>query len=1410
MARPPVATPLPTAFVPPTLLPPGRRQWVGGGRLRTPSRRPPAVAPPAVAGGGGGGSGGGGGPSALPPSPITALARGRLPDEEVFFNPKTPADDAPQPVKRRGRGPARRGRGGATGIGRGGSAAAAAAALKAKSARAAAAAENAAPASYFDAIDAEGLRLDGGGDAASLDDDGLLATVTGAVCIEDLFGNAPRLGEEEGSRLEMVRSSPGHVAAAAAAAPGVMPGPASRGQEERVADGGPLRGLPLDYTPPTATSAAGAAGVRMTTPPEKVWVEGTLDGDLSQLSQPSSSSQPPGASSTTAARRAQINPVYSPDVRDVLDEREALRAAAAAAVAAQGGADGGEEGDAAPPPPPPSAAAGGLRRGSTTSLAPADAPVRGSAVASAADAITGAPTNGVNGGGSDDGSGSDGSDDSGGGGGWGRFDANGIRLRTGGAVAPVTAGTSGLATGAATTSPLAARSGGWSMADAGASAAAAANADVTRAANEGRRRALVADVLSPADDGGVGATKTGANGAAPAAAGVATVGDLASAGMSPEGVAMEAQGQSFVDAMRTAVGSSHAAPDAAEVRAAAEAAASAPVTVLSIGALVSHPRNGIGRFRGLERSGDQEYAVVEYRDGDIYLPAAQLDSLTPVIETAEEVKAGGRHLDAIASVQAYNDLKARRGRARARALTRDKIRKQLVNLGALYTARQSLSRPPYAVHAEAEAAFAEDCSFALTPDQEVAIGEVLRDLSDRARPMERLVVGDVGFGKTEVALRATVRVLLNGFQVAVLAPTTILAQQHYETFVERLAALPVGGAMSGGVRVACLTRFTKHKVKRETLEALASGVVNVVVGTHLVLSDKVQFARLGLLVVDEEHRFGVNQKEKMRARFPSVDTAFLSATPIPRTLHLSLAGLRDASILSTPPPGRKPVITYVAPLGAGHVRSALSTELARGGQVFYVVPRISGLDATVAWVEDLIPGLRVLAAHGEMRDLEARIWSFAMGEADVLVCTTIIENGINMPRVNTIIVQDASYFGLAQLHQLRGRVGRSRQQAYAWMFHPVTESVSSAAGKDGVITRGRLAKARRPGGAQNDASERLQALAELSELGAGFAIAQRDMQLRGIGTVLGVEQHGHSAVGGDEYAAMLTEELERARRIGIQGTGRGVTLPGRMAAAASNPSGGANGESMPPGDSNVEDWVIDAATGELVPAPTAGVGAFGTAGEASDAPAPLSVLVLPPPATTTEVYLPVPSLIPSSYISDFELKMAAYSLLARCRSPLELTAATERLTRVYGPPPRSVNQYVRLVSLKLTARRLGISRVYTDRQHIALDWAIHPDALALLIAVLPEARDRARLEGCPSEERVLARGLSICEGDVQLGKLTTWFDAWVVAASRGFDERELIGVSKVAAKRRAAAAEAAERKVGGGPKGPIDVADWRP
>lgn len=542
--------------------------------------------------------------------------------------------------------------------------------------------------------------------------------------------------------------------------------------------------------------------------------------------------------------------------------------------------------------------------------------------------------------------------------------------------------------------------------------------------------------------------------------------------------------------------------------------------IIRQGDLVLHKRHGVGRFRGVERTVTQgyrshspahgvpqserpvqEFAVIEYRDGDVYVPFSHFEVIRRLLP--EECKQVQR-LDTISGSASYADSSnggpnARRAKFHARVKTREKIRKQLVNLHGLYAERTSLTRDPFPSHGEVESAFAESCEFELTDDQHIALAQVFRDMSERQNPMDRLLCGDVGFGKTEVAIRAAFRAVCAGKQVAILAPTTILAQQHYETICERF--------QSAGVNVTtqCLTRFVARKKSKETKEGVSRGEVDVVVGTHTLLSDTFRFKQLGLLIVDEEHRFGVNQKEKIRTRYRGVDTLFLSATPIPRTLHLALSGLRDASVLKTPPPGRKPVITKVSRIGAGVLREAIGFEMERGGQVFYVVPRIEGIEASANWIRDLFPELRVLVAHGQMNDLEHRIWAFAQRKYQLLVCTTIIENGINMPDVNTVIVQDAAKFGLAQLHQLRGRVGRCTIQAYAWMLYSAQ------------------------GAMQSNAIDRLKTLEKFSALGSGFAIAQRDMEMRGIGTVLGVEQHGNTAVDSEEYARMLAEELEYAR-----------------------------------------------------------------------------------------------------------------------------------------------------------------------------------------------------------------------------------------------------------------------------------------
>lgn len=699
---------------------------------------------------------------------------------------------------------------------------------------------------------------------------------------------------------------------------------------------------------------------------------------------------------------------------------------------------------------------------------------------------------------------------------------------------------------------------------------------------------------------------------------------------------------------------------------------------LRIQDLVSHAKHGIGRFRGLERTSVkqagpgrcaiQEYAVLEYRDGDVYVPLSHLELVRKL--NPAECKLVDK-LDLISGASSFPSRIGRRKKSSyaARCRTRSKIRQQLVNLHGLYAQRSTLQREPFPINVEKEREFCDACSFALTPDQEVATSQVLSDMSVNPRPMDRLLCGDVGFGKTEVALRAAFRALAAGRQVAILAPTTILAQQHFETFLQRF------NAYEKEITVACLTRFVSRKVVMAAREKIATGELRVAIGTHMMLNDHFKFEDLGLLIVDEEHRFGVNQKEKIRARYRGVDTLFLSATPIPRTLHLALSGLRDASVLRTPPPGRKPVITRVYPSGAGVVREAIGREMQRGGQTFFVVPRIEGIEAAAEWVEQLFPTLRVLIAHGSIADLERRIWSFAQHEYDVLVCTTIIENGINMPRVNTVIIQDAGRFGLAQLHQLRGRVGRSDVQAFAWILHCQQNGPNAISALD-----------------------RLRALETYSDLGSGFAIAQRDMEMRGVGTVLGVEQHGNSTVGSEEYAKMLSEELEHAR------TGK---------------------------------------------------------------PIPISL----PVAESVEVFLPVASFIPGDYIQDADEKMSAYGLLSGAKKTRTLRAIARNMQEQYGELPAPTRRHISVLELKLFAKMLGISRICTERQHVILDWPLEEVAFSRLITFLPDKQSRGRFEQLISDERVVVRGLGICSGDVQLGKLHMFLQCFCKTAA-GFAQRK--------------------------------------
>jgi transcription-repair coupling factor (superfamily II helicase) len=503
------------------------------------------------------------------------------------------------------------------------------------------------------------------------------------------------------------------------------------------------------------------------------------------------------------------------------------------------------------------------------------------------------------------------------------------------------------------------------------------------------------------------------------------------------------------------------------------------------GDFVVHRNHGIGRFLKLEKlaiSGEsRDYLVLQYADGLLRVAADQLGSL-------------GRYR---ASGETPPELNRMGGTAwsKAKERARKAVRKVALDLVKLYAERHRAPGFAYPADGPWQVELEDSFPYEPTPDQLKAIAEVKRDM-EQPSPMDRLVCGDVGFGKTEVAIRAIFKAVTSGKQVAMLAPTTVLAQQHWRTLSERFAPYPL--------KVSLLNRFRTATERKQILEGLADATVDVVVGTHQLLGKGTSFKQLGLLVVDEEQRFGVNQKEKIKALRKDVDVLTLSATPIPRTLYMSLSGVREMSLITTPPPLRRPIKTHLAALDEEAVRSAVRQELDRGGQVFYVVPRVEGIEEVAGRLREMVPGLRLLVAHGQMPEgeLESAMVAFNAGEADVMLCTTIIESGLDIPRVNTILVEDAHKFGLAQLYQLRGRVGRSGIQAHAWLFYPGDASLSEAA------------------------RQRLRAIQEFAQLGSGYQLAMRDMEIRGVGNLLGVEQSGQmEAIGFDLYMEMLQECL---------------------------------------------------------------------------------------------------------------------------------------------------------------------------------------------------------------------------------------------------------------------------------------------
>jgi transcription-repair coupling factor (superfamily II helicase) len=517
--------------------------------------------------------------------------------------------------------------------------------------------------------------------------------------------------------------------------------------------------------------------------------------------------------------------------------------------------------------------------------------------------------------------------------------------------------------------------------------------------------------------------------------------------------------------------------------------------------LVVHVDHGIARFKGMrliETDGaHREYLELEYAEGDrLFVPVENLDRVQKYL--------GGEGQPTLHRLGTGDWTRAR---GRARKVVQD-VAEDLLRIYSLREARPGIAfAPDTAWQQELEASF----PYEETPDQVAALAEIKADM-ESDRPMDRLLCGDVGFGKTELALRAAFKAVMSGKQVALLAPTTVLAQQHFHVFRERLSKFPV--------TVEMLSRFVDDETQARTIEGLKAGQVDIVVGTHRLLQRDVRFKRLGLLIVDEEHRFGVMQKERLKKLRTQLDVLSLSATPIPRTLHMAVGGIRDMSVIQTPPEERQPIKTYVTADDDALVKEAISRELQRGGQVYYVHNRVRTIEKAATRVRDLVPQARVTVGHGQMEEnqLAEVMVAFESANFDVLVCTTIIESGLDIPNVNTIIVERSDRFGLAQLYQLRGRVGRSGRRAYAYFLYDPRRSLTERADK------------------------RLDVISGLHELGQGFKIALRDLEIRGAGNLLGTEQHGAiAAVGFEMYLQMLQGAVAKMRA-GFEETAVGDVL----------------------------------------------------------------------------------------------------------------------------------------------------------------------------------------------------------------------------------------------------------------------------
>ncbi len=645
------------------------------------------------------------------------------------------------------------------------------------------------------------------------------------------------------------------------------------------------------------------------------------------------------------------------------------------------------------------------------------------------------------------------------------------------------------------------------------------------------------------------------------------------------------------------------------------------------GDFVVHMEHGIGQFVGLVKvklddGAEREYLQVDYAMGDrLFVPVHQADRLSRYV-------GAGEHVAPILHRLGTADWE------RVKKQTKKAVDDIAEDLLQLYAARELAKGHAFSADGawqmELEGAF----PYEETVDQLVAIEAVKYDM-ESSKPMDRLICGDVGYGKTEVALRAAFKAVMDGKQVAILVPTTVLAQQHYQTFAKRLAAFPVS--------VEMLSRFRTPSQQVQVLKGLLDGSVDIVVGTHRLLSKDVVVKDLGLLIVDEEQRFGVTHKERIKHMRSMVDVLTLTATPIPRTLHMSMTGVRDLSTIETPPEERLPIATTIAEYDETLIRQAILREIDRGGQVFFVHNRVQGITQIARRLERLVPEASFGVGHGQMpeRELEQVMLAFANGEFQVLVCTTIIESGLDIPTANTIVINRADKFGLAQLYQLRGRVGRAAVRAYAYMLYDRNQSLP-------VIAR-----------------ERLTALQEASELGAGFRIAMRDLEIRGAGELLGRKQHGHIAsVGFDLYCRLLAKSVEELRQQVDKGQGA---------------RGGADLEEM--------EQAVAPSRVRRVPTERAGQDA---------------VSYDDPMAPAVTLDLPLRAMIPEEYVPNSSLRLRLYRRIAGLTSTADVDTFGDELVDRFGPVPEEVKNLLYQVRIKVLALSAGVSAIGRDENQLVL------------------------------------------------------------------------------------------------------------